>query len=250
MKLSLRSLDKNYTGPDGKTIRALSGCSLEVTGGSFTAIAGKSGCGKTTLLKVIAGLLQSDSGSVEFTGMREGEIRPKTGIMFQDHRLLPWLTVEQNLALAFPLPKNNSEKIKIHGEIMRVLAMTGIADRSSSLPHELSGGMAQRAALARCLCRNPDLLLLDEPLGSLDTFTRFRLREELEKLWLELGITVILVTHDIEEAVFFGERVFLMNNGMVECEVPVSLPRPRNRSLPEFQDYCRKIMQQVTEDKR
>jgi sulfonate transport system ATP-binding protein len=237
--INIRSLSKSYADLNGKITHALCGCSLDIACGSFTVFVGKSGCGKTTLLKLIAGLEQPDSGAVEFSAGQDGKTIPRLGFMFQDPRLLPWLTVEQNLALAFPLPKNKMEKAAVQNEIMRVLTLTGLVSRADSLPRELSGGMAQRAALARCLCRNPGILLLDEPLCSLDTFTRLRLRDELEKL--RLGLTVILVTHDIEEAVFFGDRIFLINEGKLEGEVPIPLKRPRDYRSAEFQEYCRKI---------
>ncbi|MCL1814416.1 MAG: ABC transporter ATP-binding protein [Treponema sp.] len=239
MKLRIHSLSKNYTGPEGKTIHALVDCSMNIEDGSFTVIVGRSGCGKTTLLKLIAGLEEPGLGTVEFSAV------PKMGFMFQDPRLLPWLTVEENLALAFPRSGSRAEKAAVRDKIRRVLAMTGLADRSGSLPQELSGGMAQRTALARCLCRNPDILLLDEPLSSLDAFTRLRLREELEKLWQQLGLTVILVTHEIEEAVFFGERIFLMSEGKLKNEVPIPLPRPRDYRGTEFQEYCQKIEKEL-----
>jgi sulfonate transport system ATP-binding protein len=165
--------------------------------------------------------------------------------MFQDPRLLPWLTVEENLALALPRPRNKAEKAEVHNEIHRALALTGLADRAASRPGELSGGMAQRAALARCLCRNPDVLLLDEPLSSLDAVTRLRLREELERLWQQLGLTVIMVTHDIEEAVFFGEQVFLINQGAMESTMPIPLKRPRDYHGAEFHEYCRRIEEEL-----
>ena len=243
MTLNIQSLTKTYIKPEEKSskekmIHALRDCSLEIEGGSFTVIAGKSGCGKTTLLKTIAGLEHADKGTVEFTNTN-GE--PKIGFMFQDPRLLPWLTVEQNLALAFPPPKDKSEKTAMQDKIHHTLSMVDLAGRAAALPHELSGGMAQRAALARCLCRDPRILLLDEPLSSLDAFTRIRLREELEKLWQDLNLTVILVTHDTEDAVFFGTRVFLMNEGTIQNEIPIPLARPRDCRSLEFQEYCRKI---------
>jgi sulfonate transport system ATP-binding protein len=244
MKLSLRSLCKTYAapknavpgdGPENETIAALRNCSLEVPEGSFTAIVGQSGCGKTTLLKVIAGLEQADSGTVEFSGT------PRIGFMFQDPRLLPWLTVEQNLALAFPPAKNAADKEAVLSGISGALALAGIAGRAASYPRQLSGGMAQRAALARCLCRKPGILLLDEPLGSLDAFTRSRLRTALDRLWQELGLTVILVTHDIEEAVYLGSRVLLMENGTMVNETPVPPERPRDYRSGKFQELCGRI---------
>jgi len=239
MNLNIRSLSKSFAHPKRKTINALCDCSLDIESGSFTVIAGRSGCGKTTLLKIIAGLEHADSGAVEFSHP------PKIGFMFQDPRLLPWLTVEQNLALAFSPPKDKAEMTETHDKIQNTLAMVGLADRAHSLPRDLSGGMAQRAALARCLCRNPRLLLLDEPLCSLDAFTRIILREELEKLWQQLNLTVILVTHDIEDAVFFGERVFLMNKGTIEKEIPIPLARPRDYHSEDFQKFCRIIEDEV-----
>jgi sulfonate transport system ATP-binding protein len=241
MMISIRSLSKSYAAPEGKIIQALRDCSLDIAKGSFTVFIGKSGSGKTTLLKLIAGLEQPDSGAVEFSAEQDGGTLPKLGFMFQDPRLLPWLTVEQNLALAFPPTKSKAEKAAVRNEIMRVLSLTGISDRAASLPHELSGGMAQRVALARCLCRNPAVLLLDEPLCSLDAFNRLHLRNELEKLRQQLGLTVILVIHDIEEAVFFGDRIFLLNEGNLDGEIPISLKRPRGYRSSEFQEQCSKI---------
>jgi len=237
MMISIRSLFKSYAVPEGKIIQALRDCSLDIESGSFTVFIGKSGSGKTTLLKLIAGLEQPDSGVVEF----EPTPAPKLGFMFQDPRLLPWLTVEQNLALAFPPAKSKAEKAAVRDEIARILSLTGIDGRAASLPHELSGGMAQRVALARCLCRNPAVLLLDEPLCSLDTFTRIHLRNELEKLRHQLGLTVILVTHDIEEAVFFADRIFLLNEGKLDGEISIPLKRPRDYRSAEFHEHCRKI---------
>jgi len=239
--ISISSLSKSYAIPKGKNIQALCDCSLDIESGSFTVFIGKSGSGKTTLLKLIAGLEQPDSGTIEFHVEQGDGTRPKLGFMFQDPRLLPWLTVEQNLALAFPLAKSKADKATVKNEIARVLSLTGLSDRAASMPHELSGGMAQRVALARCLCRNPDILLLDEPLCSLDTFTRQHLRNELEKLRQQLGLTVILVTHDIEEAIFFGDRIFLLNEGKLSGEMPILLKRPRDYRSAEFQEQCCKI---------
>jgi sulfonate transport system ATP-binding protein len=240
--ISIHSLSKSYSAPEGKIINALHDCSLDIARGSFTVFIGKSGSGKTTLLKLIAGLEQPDSGTVEFAKEQDGGIIPKLGFMFQDPRLLPWLTVEQNLALSFPPTKNKAEKAAVQNQIIRILSLTGISGRAASLPHELSGGMAQRVALARCLCRNPAVLLLDEPLCSLDAFNRLHLRNELEKLRQQLGLTVILVTHDIEEAVFFGDRIFLLNEGKLDGEIPISLKRPRDYRSAEFHYFLDKSL--------
>jgi len=240
--IRIQALSKSFSAPGGKIIQAVNECFLDITKGSFTVFIGKSGCGKTTLLKLIAGLEQPDSGTVFFpTAEKDGRTIPKLGFMFQDPRLLPWLTVEQNLALAFSPQRGKPDKLAIQNEITRVLSLTGLNGFAASMPHELSGGMAQRAALARCLCRNPDILLLDEPLCSLDAFTRLHLRNELEKLWQQLGLTVVLVTHDIEEAVFFGDQIFLLSEGKLDRGTPVLLKRPRDYRSAEFQEQCQII---------
>ncbi|MDR0402719.1 MAG: ABC transporter ATP-binding protein [Treponema sp.] len=207
--------------PNGRTVRALDGLSLEAGAGSVTAVVGKSGCGKTTLLKCIAGLERPDSGTLRFSGSR-------IGMVFQDPRLLPWLTVAGNLALA--LPDRNDPLLE------ETLALVGLEGWGGAYPRQLSGGMAQRASLARCLCRKPDLLLLDEPLSALDSFTRSRLRGELERICR--GRTVILVTHDIEEAVYLGDRVVYMNGGTIQSEFAVTLNRPRDYRDGAFQTIC------------
>jgi ABC-type nitrate/sulfonate/bicarbonate transport system ATPase subunit len=203
-------------------------------------IVGRSGCGKTTLLKCIAGLETPDAGVLDFDGVG------RQGFMFQDPRLLPWLTVEENLRLAFPPPRKNTRaRGDVERTIRELLALVGLAGRERAYPRQLSGGMAQRASLARCLCRKPELLLLDEPLSALDAFTRKRLREELGRLWAGLGLTIILVTHDIEEAVYLGDTVYLMEAGGMTGRFPVDAAplraRPRDYRSAAFQDCCRRI---------
>jgi ABC-type nitrate/sulfonate/bicarbonate transport system ATPase subunit len=168
--------------------------------------------------------------------------------MFQDARLLPWLSVEANLRLAFPA-REAAHKVRSSAAadtIKSMLALVGLAGWERSFPAELSGGMAQRAALARALCRRPDLLLLDEPFGSLDAFTRTRLRAELAALAEKLCLTIILVTHDIEEAVFFADRVVRMKAGCFRETYPVRLCRPRDRHSADFQRLCRNIEEALT----
>jgi sulfonate transport system ATP-binding protein len=230
----IKGLCRTFRNGDAE-IPAVRDFSLSIPRGSFTVIAGTSGCGKTTLLRLIAGLEKADSGEIIFSR------KPHFGFMFQDARLLPWLTVEGNLRLAFPEKAENvSEKID------EILSMVGLAGWKNTYPRRLSGGMAQRAALARALCRSPGILLLDEPFGALDAFTRTRLRRELDDLWKDLGITVILVTHDIEEAVFLADRIIIMWNGKIEGETEVLLPRPRERHSPAFQEIYRKIESLIT----
>ncbi len=217
-----------------RTVDALAGLNLRVEAGSFTAVVGASGCGKTTLLRAIAGLQKPDAGSLRF-GAPEETRRPRMGFMFQDARLLPWLSVWDNLALAFPENAVDGE------EIRRNLALVGLDGCAAEKPDRLSGGMAQRVALARALCRKPEILLLDEPFGALDAITRKRLQAECASLWTGRGLTVVLVTHDIEEAVFLADRVAIMEAGRVRAEFGVDLPRPRDRHGERFQTIFREV---------
>lgn len=218
-------------------IQAVKNLDLKVKAGSFTAVVGESGCGKTTLLRIIAGLEKQDAGEVVFLSP-PGAVggTPRFGFMFQDARLLPWLTVEANLKLAFP-PKDPESD----AEIRRTLHLVGLGDWRTSYPRKLSGGMAQRAALARALCRKPDILLLDEPFGALDAITRGRLRKDLDHIWRKIGITVLFVTHDIEEAVYLSDRVVIMKTGSIRREFPVPLEHPKDYRSDKFQTLCRHI---------
>jgi sulfonate transport system ATP-binding protein len=265
--LRIRDLCKTFT-PEGKTVRALDGFSLDIDRGSFTAVAGKSGCGKTTLLKCVAGLEKPGSGAVEFAA------ETRIGFMFQDPRLLPWLTVEGNLRLALPrkggalrgMSSRKGEtgkhtcafrperKLGAKGDtsppiVKETLALVGLDGWEKAYPAQLSGGMAQRASLARCLCRKPEFLLLDEPLSALDFFTRLRLRRELAEIRERLGLTVMLVTHDIEEAVYLGDRVVLMEAGRLAAEFAVPLERPRDYHDGAFQTLCAEIERKAGETK-
>jgi ABC-type nitrate/sulfonate/bicarbonate transport system ATPase subunit len=235
-RLTVSGLSRTFRG-GGRELRAVRDLDLAVPAGSFTVIVGPSGCGKTTLLRLLAGLESADAGRIEFDGPVLPPNRSRFGFMFQDARLLPWLTVEENLRLALP-PKSGAEG---SAEISRLLRLVGLDGKESVYPRRLSGGMAQRVALARALCRKSEILLLDEPFGALDAFTRSRLRRDLDELWKSLNATVILVTHDIEEAVFLADRVIRMKNGVIEGELRVSIPRPRDRRSPEFQNLCRCI---------
>jgi sulfonate transport system ATP-binding protein len=234
-KLSISGLGRTFWN-GGREIRAVRDLDLAIPPGSFTVIVGPSGCGKTTFLRLLAGLETAGTGRIDFDGPVAYPNRSRFGFMFQDARLLPWLTVEENLRLAFP-PKTSGAA----GEIDRLLRLVGLEGREKAYPRSLSGGMAQRAALARALCRKSEILLLDEPFGALDAFTRSRLRRDLDELWRSLHVTVILVTHDIEEAVYLADRIILMKDGRVNGEFRISLPRPRDQRGPEFQNLCRLI---------
>ncbi|WP_319559206.1 ABC transporter ATP-binding protein [Marispirochaeta sp.] len=219
---------------DGRSVQALRDISLSVPRGSFVSIVGYSGCGKSTLLKTIIGLLPADEGSVRFVGL-EG----RSAIVFQEPRLIASRNVEKNIRLALKHEKNPETREKI---IDDVLHMLGLEPFRKAYPWQLSGGMAQRAALGRALCRQPELLLMDEPFGALDALTRARLQDELIQIYLNRDITVLFVTHDVAEAVFLGNRVLVMQEGEIIDDVPVPLPYPRSRISSDLLSVQRKVL--------
>ena len=218
----------------GGPLQVLDDISLDVEPGEFVAIVGGSGCGKSTLLRLLAGLDTDYQGQLLHDGLPIQGTSLRRGLVFQDHRLFPWLTVEQNVALSFTntsVPAAERRE-RVAAEIARV-GLEGFAD---AYPHQLSGGMSQRAAIARALVGRPDVLLLDEPLGALDALTRVRLQQELRRLWQDEGITMVMVTHDIEEAVYLADRVVVLESrpGRVRRIQPVPLAHPRSRGQSEF----------------
>lgn len=230
--LAVAGLSKRYqTG--GKRVQALADVNFSVAPGTFVAVIGYSGCGKTTLIRHIAGLDQPDAGGVTFPGDFEGgtKRRARLGVMFQEPRLLPWLTVRENLALAL----RRTDVPDQGGTVGEALSLVGMKDFEAAYPDQLSGGMAQRAALARALCRKPDVLLMDEPFGALDALTRLQLQVELARIWSERPMTVLCITHDIGEAVILADRVLVMVAGRMVAEWEVALPRPRRWGQPEFE---------------
>ena len=228
MALTLTGLGKTFH-VAGRDVHALSGIDLTVGEGEFVSLVGASGCGKSTLLRIIGGLEISDAGQALFEGAPITSPSRERGIVFQDHRLLPWLNVEDNIRFSLPRGLKNSDAL-----IREKLAIVHLTDFAKAWPHELSGGMAQRAAIARALANQPRLLLLDEPFGALDAMTKIRMQEEILRIWRQEKITMILVTHDIDEAVYLGERVVVMAEGRVRESHRIMLPAPRNRVSAEF----------------
>jgi sulfonate transport system ATP-binding protein len=229
--LAIRGLGKTFDLKDG-TVRALDDIDLTVPKGSFTSIVGASGCGKSTLLRIIAGLEEDFSGDVSLSGRPIAGPGRDRGVVFQEHRLLPWLTVEQNVAFALAgLPKAQADDL-----VRQHLDLVGLGAFVKAYPGQLSGGMAQRVAIARALVNRPQILLLDEPFGALDAMTRIVMQQEILRIWEAEHITMILVTHDIDEAIFLGDQVVTMSArpGRITSVLPVSLPRPRDRSSPHF----------------
>ncbi|MDQ3492300.1 MAG: ABC transporter ATP-binding protein [Chloroflexota bacterium] len=209
---------------------AVEGASFDVTAGSIAAVVGPNGSGKSTLLRLIGGLLATDSGEIRIDDRPVEGADPRVGIVFQEPRLLPWRDVVGNVAL--PLELAGVARPAREGRARELLDLVGLAGFDRARPHQLSGGMRQRAAVARALIREPSVLLLDEPFSALDALTRERLDLELLRLWERTGTTIVLVTHDIAEAVFLADRVLVLSArpGRVVADVPVDVPRPRDPS--------------------
>lgn len=232
--LAVEGVSKSFQ-LNGKPLKVLSDFSLQVTKGEFISIVGSSGCGKSTLLRLIAGLDTSYDGSIVWLGSQVSGTSLDRGLVFQEHRLFPWLTVQENVALA--LESSGLSPAEVKQRVTRQIELVGLSGFANAYPHQISGGMSQRVAIARALVLKPRLLLLDEPFGALDALTRLKMQQELQRLWESEDTTSILVTHDVEEAVFLGDRVIVMeaNPGRIKRIVNVDLPRPRHRASAEFQ---------------
>ena len=231
--LDIRHVRKRYI-QHGKTLDVLDDVSLHVRPGEFISVLGSSGCGKSTLLRLIAGLDTDYSGEILVGGERVRDTSLERGIVFQDHRLFPWLTAAQNIQAALRnAPLSARQK---RDAVAEHIALVGLKGFENAYPNQLSGGMAQRVAIARGLVNRPRVLLLDEPFGALDALTRGRLQNELQRIWQQEHITMILVTHDVDEAVYLGDRVVTMapRPGRIKRIVDIGLPRPRERSDPRF----------------
>lgn len=217
---------------DQVDVTALDKVELKVKKGQFVSIVGASGCGKTTLLRIIAGLEGEFAGTLELEGEPVKGPSAEKGVVFQEHRLLPWLTIEDNVGFGLVRERAAEKRERVE----RYLSLVGLAKFAKAYPNQLSGGMAQRAAIARALVSKPKILLLDEPLGALDAMTRMYMQNELEKIWLEEGTTMVMVTHDVEEAIYLSDAVVLMScrPGRVKKTIPIDLPRPRKRDHKHF----------------
>lgn len=231
--LRLQAVSKSFA-VDGRRVEALRGIDLAVRPGQFVALVGASGCGKSTLLRLIAGLDKADSGQVLLDGLPVIAPSRACGLIFQDHRLLPWLSVVQNIELALAgAPYSASKRLEL---ILASLDLVGLKDFAGAYPRQLSGGMAQRVALARGLVNRPRLLLLDEPFSALDSLTRARLQTELLRIWRHEGTSMLLVTHDVEEAILLADCVIVLapNPGRINTTLDITLARPRTRDSAEL----------------
>jgi ABC-type nitrate/sulfonate/bicarbonate transport system ATPase subunit len=243
---SLRVVDvsKHFVAPDGSDVHALEGCSLSVAAGELVALVGPSGCGKSTLLRLLTGLDRPTSGELWAGAERIEGPSAQRGLVFQDPNLFPWLTVRKNIQSGLVARGVLREKRHEVDEFLRLVGLEPFAD---AYPHQLSGGMAQRVALARALVNHPRVLLLDEPLGALDAFTRMRMQDEVLRLWRARGTTMLLVTHDIDEAIYMCDRIVLMTPrpGRIERVIDVRLDRPRQRNSPDFLALRNEILEEL-----
>src|SRR5213076_3354671 len=213
--------------------QVLDGISFSLAAGELVSLIGPSGCGKSTLLRLIAGLDSPDSGDLLVGSEPITQPNAERGLVFQDPNLFPWLTVRRNIQAGLVARGVLQEK---KDEVDQFMRLVGLETFANVYPHHLSGGMAQRAALARALINHPKVLLLDEPLGALDAFTRMRMQDEVLRVWQARRTTMLLVTHDIDEAIYMSDRIVIMTQrpGRIERIIPVNLTRPRDRSSAEF----------------
>lgn len=232
-EIKFDNVSKDFRRPDGETVHALNGIELTINQGDFVCLIGPSGCGKSTMLRLLAGLDKPTDGGIYLDGEKVTKPSYDRGLVFQDPNLFPWLTIYDNVAFGLKARKLFKEKKDSVDEFIELVGLKGF---ERSYPHQLSGGMCQRASLARALIGHPKALLLDEPLGALDAFTRMNMQDELLRIKAEQQMTMVMVTHDVDEAVYLSNRIVVMTPrpAKIEKVIDVKLFQPRDRSNPEF----------------
>jgi ABC-type nitrate/sulfonate/bicarbonate transport system ATPase subunit len=242
-KLSVKNVSKSYQNGDSEAIHVLDDISFDVKEGELLCILGPSGCGKTSLLKIIAGLLESDEGYVTID---DNEVHPghnRVGYIFQQESLFPWRTVKQNIE--FGLEVANLERTEMKDRVQEIINIVGMDGLEDNYPHEVSGGQARKTEMARSLVVSPDILVADEALSNLDAQTRNHLQEEFLRIRETTGSTIIFVSHNVDEAVFMGDRILVLSNipAKILAEYEVDIPKPRNRASPECLTYRSGILE-------
>jgi ABC-type nitrate/sulfonate/bicarbonate transport system ATPase subunit len=231
--IEIKNVKRIFQNPEGDQIVALQGVGLKIQPGEFVSLIGPSGCGKSTLLRLIVGLDQPSEGEVYLDGKPIDGPHFERGLVFQDPTLFPWLNVRDNIASGLIARNVLNEKKKLIPEYVELVGLKGF---EKSYPHQLSGGMAQRVALARALISHPKVLLMDEPLGALDAFTRMQMQDEILRIWHERSTTVVLVTHDVDEAIYMSDRIIIMTPrpGKIQKIIGIPITRPRSRNHSDF----------------
>lgn len=243
--LKLENVSKVFAKVESDDVtHALYNVNAQMESGEFISLVGPSGCGKSTILRLVAGLITPTLGTVSVNGAEVEGPDPNRGMVFQKPTLFPWLTVEKNIAFSLEMQgklKGNEEKVQ------RMLNIIGLEQFKDDYPGQLSGGMAQRVALVRSLINEPDILLLDEPLGALDAFTRMNMQDEILNMWADTRQLALMVTHDVDEAVYMGTRVLVMdaNPGRIVAEIKIDGAFPRDRSSAQFVEYRNEILNQL-----
>ncbi len=243
--LKLENVSKVFAKVESDDVtHALYNVNVQMESGEFISLVGPSGCGKSTILRLVAGLITPTLGTVSVNGAVVEGPDPNRGMVFQKPTLFPWLTVEKNIAFSLEMQgklKGNEEKVQ------RMLNIIGLEQFKDDYPGQLSGGMAQRVALVRSLINEPDILLLDEPLGALDAFTRMNMQDEILNMWADTRQLALMVTHDVDEAIYMGTRVLVMdaNPGRIVAEIKIDGAFPRDRSSAQFVEYRNEILNQL-----
>lgn len=250
VKLNIRNVSKVFNGKK-TSVEALQSTTFEVREGEFVTILGPSGCGKSTILRVVAGLVEPSSGQVLLDGREITGPGPDRGMVFQSYTLFPWLTVQKNIE--FGLELRQVHKDTRSATAKHYLDLIGLSGFENAFPVNLSGGMKQRVAIARALANDPEILLMDEPFGALDAQTRTIMQELLLQAWEETKKTILFVTHDVEEAIFLGDTVYIMTArpGMIKEAIKITLPRPRTYEMkeePEFLAVKRRVLELIREE--
>lgn len=240
-ELNIKGVTKRFQREGEEDLIALNGVNLDIKPGSFISLIGPSGCGKSTLLRLIAGLSAADEGELLLDGKRIEGTSYERGLVFQQATLFPWLNIYDNVAFGLKTRHIYKENKSVVQDYIRLVGLEGF---EKSYPHQLSGGMCQRASLARTLVGKPKILLLDEPLGALDAFTRMNMQDEILRIWKEENMTMIMVTHDVDEAIYLSDKVVVMSPrpAKIEQVIDIDMSRPRARSNPDFLQYRSKIL--------
>jgi len=236
MRLDVKNISKSFLN-NKKHVEVLNNINLEVDQGEFICLLGPSGCGKTTLLTIIGGFQKPDSGEIWVNENKVSKPGIDRAFIFQNYALFPWKNVRDNVL--YPMKQQKISREEREKKLAELIEMADLKGKESMYPHQLSGGMKQRVAVIRALACNPEVLLMDEPLGAVDLKMRQNLQEELEKIWSSNKITAVMVTHDVDEAVYMSDRVIIMsrNKGEIIGNIKVEIPRPRNRECKEYEEY-------------